>query len=55
MGLRVTEEEELEGLDLAEHGGHAYDMNLGSGYIESPTRAAAAAPLATSVAATEPV
>ena len=26
MGLRVTEEEELEGLDLAEHGAHAYDF-----------------------------
>ncbi len=26
MGLRVEEAEELEGLDLAEHGGHAYDF-----------------------------
>ncbi len=26
MGIRVDEEEELEGLDLAEHGGHAYDF-----------------------------
>ncbi|MCP5055957.1 MAG: ammonium transporter [bacterium] len=26
MGLRVDESEELEGLDLAEHGGHAYDF-----------------------------
>jgi Amt family ammonium transporter len=26
MGLRVGEDEELEGLDLAEHGGHAYDF-----------------------------
>ena len=26
MGLRVSETEELEGLDLAEHGGHAYDF-----------------------------
>ena len=26
VGLRVTEEEEIEGLDLAEHGGHAYDF-----------------------------
>jgi len=26
MGLRVAEEEEIEGLDLAEHGSHAYDF-----------------------------
>jgi len=26
MGLRVSEEEEIEGLDLAEHGSHAYDF-----------------------------
>ncbi|MBW2279996.1 MAG: ammonium transporter [Deltaproteobacteria bacterium] len=31
MGLRVTEEEELEGLDLAEHGQHAYDLATGTG------------------------
>ncbi len=31
VGLRVTEEEELEGLDIAEHGGHAYfDFQMGS-------------------------
>ena len=29
MGLRVSEEEELEGLDYAEHGVHAYDFGLG--------------------------
>ncbi len=34
MGLRVSEEEELEGLDLGEHGMHAYDVQLGSGGIE---------------------
>lgn len=28
IGLRVTPEEELEGLDFTEHGGHAYpDFN----------------------------
>jgi len=28
IGLRVSEEEELEGLDIAEHGGNAYpDFN----------------------------
>ncbi|MDJ0786737.1 MAG: ammonium transporter [Myxococcota bacterium] len=32
MGIRVSEEEELEGLDLAEHGGHAYDYgSIGTG------------------------
>ncbi|MBA3007539.1 MAG: ammonium transporter [Proteobacteria bacterium] len=31
IGLRVTEEEELEGLDITEHGGHAYfDFQMGS-------------------------
>jgi len=31
VGLRVTEEEELEGLDVTEHGGHAYfDFQMGS-------------------------
>ncbi len=31
MGLRVSEEEEVEGLDVGEHGQHAYDFGLGSG------------------------
>ena len=31
MGLRVSEQEELEGLDLAEHGQHAYDLESGAG------------------------
>ncbi|MEK6201543.1 MAG: ammonium transporter [Desulfobulbaceae bacterium] len=31
VGLRVTAEEELEGLDITEHGGHAYfDFQMGS-------------------------
>ena len=29
MGLRVSEEEELEGLDYGEHGMHAYDFGVG--------------------------
>ncbi|MCA9647237.1 MAG: ammonium transporter, partial [Myxococcales bacterium] len=29
MGLRVSEEEELEGLDAGEHDMHAYDMGTG--------------------------
>jgi Amt family ammonium transporter len=31
VGLRVSAEEELEGLDISEHGGHAYfDFQMGS-------------------------
>ncbi|MCP5067410.1 MAG: ammonium transporter [bacterium] len=37
MGLRVDEAEELEGLDLAEHGGHAYDFGgTKSGIADHP-------------------
>ena len=37
LGLRVTADEELEGLDLAEHGMHAYDLPLaGSGFADEP-------------------
>jgi Amt family ammonium transporter len=39
MGIRVSEEEELEGLDLSEHGMHAYDFPLGSGIADEPQRA----------------
>jgi len=31
MGLRVSEEEELEGLDVGEHGMHAYELTPSSG------------------------
>ena len=35
LGLRVAADEELEGLDLAEHGMHAYDLPLaGSGFAD---------------------
>ena len=34
MGIRVNEEEEVEGLDLAEHGMPAYDLAPGTGFIE---------------------
>ncbi len=49
VGIRVTEAEELEGLDLAEHGMHAYDLAAGPGYLETPRPepAPAAAPVAT--------
>jgi Amt family ammonium transporter len=36
MGLRVSEEEEIEGLDYGEHEMHAYDMGLGSGSAGRP-------------------
>ncbi|MBW2268845.1 MAG: ammonium transporter [Deltaproteobacteria bacterium] len=42
VGLRVSEEEELEGLDLAEHGMHAYDLATGPGWLEQATAASAA-------------
>jgi Amt family ammonium transporter len=34
VGLRVAEEEELEGLDLSEHGMHAYDLAGSPGFME---------------------
>jgi len=34
IGIRVSEEEELEGLDLSEHGMHAYDLGAGPGWQE---------------------
>jgi Amt family ammonium transporter len=34
VGLRVDEDEELEGLDLGEHGMHAYDLSGSPGFIE---------------------
>ena len=54
MGLRVSEEEELEGLDYGEHGMHAYDFGtsgFGSGVQSASsfgTSSARAATLATS-------
>lgn len=35
MGLRVSEEEEIEGLDYAEHGMHAYDLGSATGLLDS--------------------
>jgi Amt family ammonium transporter len=35
MGLRVSEEEELEGLDYGEHGMHAYDFGLGGALLDT--------------------
>ena len=45
IGLRVSADEELEGLDLAEHGMHAYDLPLaGSGIADEPPPPAVPAP-----------
>ncbi len=46
VGIRVSEDEEIEGLDLAEHGMHAYDLAPGPGFLETPRppRAPLAAP-----------
>ena len=35
MGLRVSEDEEQEGLDLGEHGMHAYDLHASEGPFEN--------------------
>ncbi len=44
MGLRVSEEEEIEGLDYGEHGMHAYDFELGgAGQLDQSLGARAAA------------
>jgi len=50
MGIRVSEAEELEGLDLGEHGMRAYDLTLGPGWLEQQPgipahRASAPAPI----------
>jgi Amt family ammonium transporter len=37
LGIRVSEGEELEGLDLAEHGGHAYDLAGPTSILETVT------------------
>jgi Amt family ammonium transporter len=40
LGIRVSEDEELEGLDLAEHGMHAYDFGGGTRGVEDEIAAA---------------
>jgi Amt family ammonium transporter len=45
MGLRVSEEEEIEGLDYGEHGMHAYDLGLSTGgFSASVPRGVGSAP-----------
>ncbi|MBK7951338.1 MAG: ammonium transporter [Deltaproteobacteria bacterium] len=46
IGLRVSEEEELEGLDLGEHGMRAYDLTGSPGFMEEPAGAMAKVSLA---------
>jgi len=53
LGLRVSEEEELEGLDLGEHGMHAYDLAGSPGFMESPAAPAGARLASTSLATNE--
>jgi len=55
MGLRVSEEEEREGLDLGEHGMHGYDVGLGigGGHAETPSASGHATVAAT--AASKPL
>lgn len=53
MGLRVTEEEEIEGLDLSEHGMHAWDVHVGANQFDSPGTLGTPVPAAAAVLATE--
>jgi hypothetical protein len=50
MGLRVSEEEEVEGLDLGEHGMHAYDIAPSSGPFDNAHLRGQGAAASTSVA-----
>ncbi len=52
IGLRVDEAEEIEGLDLSEHGMHAYDLAGSPGFMEDSSGAFAAAGLSSSKLAT---
>jgi Amt family ammonium transporter len=48
MGLRVSEEEEIEGLDYGEHGMHAYDLGgIGGGISVGSSRSTTSPGLAT--------
>ncbi len=52
VGLRVSEEEELEGLDLGEHGMHAYDLTGAPGFMEDQGPISAGTSLASTKLAT---
>ncbi len=54
MGLRVSEEEEIEGLDHAEHGMHCYELGgSGGGLLDEVTGSAKPVPVATASLASE--
>jgi Amt family ammonium transporter len=53
LGIRVQEEEEIEGLDLAEHGQHAYDLSAGPGFLEAATAPRPATAVARELATSE--
>jgi Amt family ammonium transporter len=54
MGLRVSEEEEIEGLDLGEHGMHCYDFApAGGGLFDQVTGPRPASPMPTTSLASE--
>jgi len=54
MGLRVSPEEEIEGLDYGEHGAHAYDLSTTAGVLESVGASVSPRPVAaTKLAASE--
>jgi Amt family ammonium transporter len=46
IGLRVSPEEELEGLDIGEHGMHAYDLSGSAGFADERSGAMAQVALA---------
>ncbi len=43
VGIRVSPEEEIEGLDISEHGSHAYDFDMGGAVTDPRLRGAAPA------------
>jgi Amt family ammonium transporter len=49
VGLRVSEEEELAGLDLVEHGAHAYDLSLAPEFVQTTQQRQVLSPLATTI------
>jgi Amt family ammonium transporter len=54
MGLRVSEDEEIEGLDLGEHGMHCYDFTpAGGGVLDQVTGGGKPVPVATTSLASE--
>jgi Amt family ammonium transporter len=55
MGLRVSEEEELAGLDLSEHGAHAYNFSLASESTHFPNQPESMSRLATTIPVEEQI